>query len=147
MGRRPKSAELKLVEGNRGHQSLGKTAREPKPEKRAPACPKELQGKARSAWRYLVGELAKMNILATSDRGQMAAYCDAWGLWCDAKAQLNGQDTFVNGKLNPLAKIANDAMKDVVKYGSALGLNPVERTRVRVEPSQQGQRQRKLLGK
>jgi P27 family predicted phage terminase small subunit len=143
MGRHPKPTPLRLLEGNREHRTIHDEL-EPRPEKKAPTCPKRLRGEERKAWRYLVKELDKMGTLATSDRAIMAAYCDAWGLWDKAKRKLesleeNMPDPEVlpteNGNWiqNPWRQIANRAMADYVRYGALLGLDPTSRTRIKTE--------------
>jgi P27 family predicted phage terminase small subunit len=155
-GRKPKPTSLRLIEGNREHRTIHQDL-EPKPEKKAPPRPRELQGDERKAWRYLVLELEKMGTLASSDRGQITGYCHAWGLWCKAKHKLaelgeGSMDPEVittekgNYIQNPWLGIANRAMADVVKYGAELGLNPVQRTRVKLENPQPQSRRERLLG-
>jgi P27 family predicted phage terminase small subunit len=169
-GRKPKPTGLRLIEGNREHRTISKE--EPRPAPIAPPCPRELQGDERKAWRYLVREMGKMGTLASSDRGQMTAYCDAWGRWVKGKrklrelAQMAGNDdievirtgakrkvnpdgstveTGGNWIQNPWLNFTNRALEDVVKYGAELGLNPVQRTRVKVERSEPNSRRSKLL--
>jgi P27 family predicted phage terminase small subunit len=155
-GRKPKPTSLRLIEGNREHRTIHKEL-EPQPEKKAPPCPAELRGDERKAWAYLILELGKMGTLASSDRGQITGYCHAWGLWCRAKRKLNdlgagGKDAEVitteNGNYiqNPWLSIANRAMADCVKYGAELGLNPVQRTRVKLENITPVSRRERLLG-
>lgn len=170
-GRKPKPTALRLIEGNREHRTIHEEL-EPKPERVAPPCPRELKADARKAWRYLVRELGKMGTLASSDRAQMSAYSRAWGLWCKAERKLEelaaqnpGRDSEIiktgakkktnadgsvtesggNWIQNPWFSIANRAMADAVKYGAELGLNPVQRTRVKLDkPSDQSKRGRLL---
>jgi P27 family predicted phage terminase small subunit len=170
-GRKPKPTALRLIEGNREHRTIHEEL-EPKPEKKAPPCPRELKDNARKAWRYLVRELGKMGTLASSDRGQMTAYARAWGVWCRAErklaelsAQLGGGEPEImktgikhttkpdgtvtesggNWIQNPWFNVANKAMSDVVKYGAELGLNPVQRTRVKLERADSDDRRERLL--
>ena len=176
-GRKPKPTALRLIEGNREHRTIHAEL-EPHPEKVAPPCPRELRGDERKAWRYLVRELGKMGVLASSDRAQMTAYCDAWGRWCKAKRVLRELSEQAGGKdvevvkinvrkkitmdkktgatesvtetggswiQNPWMHLKNRALEDVVKYGAELGLNPVQRTRVKLERPQEQSRRGKLL--
>ena len=147
-GRKPKPTGLRLIEGNREHRTIHAEL-EPKPDNVAPPRPIELRkGPECKAWSYLVQELGKMGILASSDKAQMTGYCFAWGLWCKAKHEM---DTSPHGivwsdKQSPWLRIANKAMEDVIKYGAELGLNPVQRTRVKLEKPVPGTRRGKLLG-
>ena len=157
-GRKPKPTALRLIEGNREHRTI-RAELEPKPVSKAPPCPRELRKDARKAWRYLVRELGGMNCLASSDRGQMVGYCDAWGRWTNAQRRLQEQEQLAGGKdqsvimstggrwgENPWLKISNRALADLIKYGAELGLNPVQRTRVKIEKAPAESRKAKLLG-
>ena len=48
-GRKPKPTAIKELEGNPGKHPLN--ASEPKPKKKAPACPKWLEPEAKKEWR------------------------------------------------------------------------------------------------
>jgi phage terminase small subunit len=100
-----------------------------------------------------------MNILASSDRGQMVGYCDAWGRWCKAKRMLAEMELRGGGipaeiircgnggwTESPWLRISNRALADLIKYGAELGLNPVQRTRVKMEKAPEQSRRQKLLG-
>ena len=50
-GRKPTPTAIKELEGNPGHRPLNK--HEPKPMKKAPACPKSLSTEAKKEWRRL----------------------------------------------------------------------------------------------
>jgi P27 family predicted phage terminase small subunit len=159
MGRHPKPTALRLLEGNREHRTI-RAELEPRPERVAPPCPHELKGDARRAWRYIVRELGRMHVLASSDRGQMAAYCDAWGEWCKGRKKLaemsaaagggdvemirvgmkttrhrDGSVTEDSGRLvtNPWVIYTRKARADIARYGAELGLNPVQRTRIKMD--------------
>lgn len=156
-GRKPKPTALRIIEGNREHRTIHPEL-EPKPDKIAPSCPRELKGDERKAWRYLVRELTKMQVIASSDRAQMVGYCDAWGRWTKAKrmiaeAELKGSG--IPGELqlsskggfceNVWLRISNRALVDLIKYGAELGLNPIQRTRVKLDKPESQSRRGKLL--
>ena len=50
-GRKPTPTAIKELEGNPGKRALND--REPKPQKKAPACPKWLEDEAKKEWRRL----------------------------------------------------------------------------------------------
>ena len=50
-GRNPKPTAQKVLEGNPGKRELN--TKEPKPEKKAPACPKWLDDEAKKEWKRL----------------------------------------------------------------------------------------------
>ena len=50
-GRKPTPSAIKALEGNPGKRALNE--REPRPEKKAPSCPKWLEPEAKKEWRRL----------------------------------------------------------------------------------------------
>ena len=60
-GRKPKPTALKLLEGNPGKRPLND--KEPKPQKKAPSCPKWLDPEAKKEWRRLASKMEMMGIL------------------------------------------------------------------------------------
>ena len=60
-GRTPKPTALKKLEGNQGHRPLNE--REPKPPKKALACPKDLSKEAKKEWRRLCREMEQEGVL------------------------------------------------------------------------------------
>lgn len=154
-GRKPKPTALRLVEGNREHRPIN--GNEPKPEPKAPGCPQFLKDEERKAWRYLVREMKRMGTLASSDRGDMTAYCHWWGLVAKAKRKMLDQVTAEDpspevittkaGNLiqNPWLGIANTAAKEITKVSEKLGLDPTARTRLKIEEYEPMSRREKLL--
>lgn len=81
MGQRgpaPKPAELKVLEGNRGHRPLNLDQLF-RPEVGAPDTPKWLMPEARKAWRRLSAELLRYNLLSKVDRDSFAMLCQTIG--------------------------------------------------------------------
>lgn len=81
MGQRgpaPKPAELRVLEGNRGHRpiSLDSTFR---PETGAPSAPQWLTKEAKKAWRRLLPELVRYNLVSTLERDMLAMLCQSIG--------------------------------------------------------------------
>lgn len=73
-----KPVELKALEGNRGHRplSLDQVFR---PEVGAPDAPRWLTPEARKAWRRLLPELLRYNLLSRVDRDAFAMLCQTIG--------------------------------------------------------------------
>jgi len=81
MGQRgpsPKPIELKALEGNRGHRPLN-LDQVFRPEVGAPDAPKWLTPEGRKAWRRLVPELLRYNLLSKVDRDALAMLCQTIG--------------------------------------------------------------------
>ena len=57
-GRKPKPTAMKELEGNPGKHPLNTS--EPKPNKKAPACPKWLEPEAKKEWRRLAKQMEAM---------------------------------------------------------------------------------------
>ena len=64
-GRKPKPTAMKELEGNPGKHPLN--ASEPKPKKKAPACPKWLEPEAKKEWKRLAPSLEAMGVLTQAD--------------------------------------------------------------------------------
>jgi len=60
-GRKPKPTAMKELEGNPGKHPLNTS--EPKPNKKAPACPKWLEPEAKKEWRRLAKQMEAIGIL------------------------------------------------------------------------------------
>lgn len=133
-GRKPKPSHLKRVAGNPGKRALN--AREPKPLPGRPECPPHLQGEAAAEWPRLVEQLEGMGILAASDRGSMAVYCQTWARWIEAERGIADEGLISHGEKgsyqNPYVSIANQAMRQLVKVAAEFGLTPSSRSRVQV---------------
>ena len=61
-GRKPKPTAMKELEGNPGKHPLNTS--EPKPNKKAPACPKWLEPEAKKEWRRLAKQMEAESIAA-----------------------------------------------------------------------------------
>ena len=64
-GRKPKPTAMKELEGNPGKHPLNTS--EPKPTKKAPACPKWLEPEAKKEWRRLAKQMEAIGILTEVD--------------------------------------------------------------------------------
>ena len=151
-GRKPVPTALKLIRGNPGHRKINKD--EPVPDTVAPEMPAFFGEFEAEAWNYLVSELGKMGILASSDRGEMSIYCDAWGRYARNKSHIRDVDGGLevittkqgNRIQNPHLGICNRALEDLARSGANLGLNPIQRTRIHQEKKEPKSRREKLLG-
>jgi len=82
MGRRGPPAmppELKLLQGNRGHRPVDLTSVF-RPETGAPSVPRELSREARKAWKRLVPELLRYNLLAKVHIDALEELCETIGM-------------------------------------------------------------------
>ena len=81
MGQRgpaPKPTELRGLEGNRSHRSISLDATF-RPEVGAPDAPRWLTKEAKRAWRRLLPELVRYNLVSTLERDMLAMLCQSIG--------------------------------------------------------------------
>jgi P27 family predicted phage terminase small subunit len=93
MGQRgptPKPAELKALEGGRGHRpiNLDQTFR---PEVGAPQIPKWVSKEGRKAWKRLQTELLHYNVLSKVDQDAFAMLCQTIGRIEQVERAINGR--------------------------------------------------------
>lgn len=132
-GRKPTPTAIKELEGNPGHRPLNKN--EPKPPKKAPACPKSLCAEAKKEWRRLCKELEQMGVLTNLDMGVFATYCDAYAKWKEANDFLNERGLFYITPSGypqqfPQVSIAQNYAKLMNRCAEELGLTPSARSRL-----------------
>lgn len=77
-GPSPKPAELKALEGNRGHRPLDLNQMF-RPEVGEPDVPRWLSKEGRKAWKRLAEELLRYNLLSKVDREAFAMLCATIG--------------------------------------------------------------------
>lgn len=142
-----KPAELKLLEGNRGHRPLNLDQLF-RPEVGVPDTPRYLSKEARKAWRRLSVELTRYNLLSKVDREAFAMLCQTIGRLelversIEAKAQrllADGKDpadalmdTTPNGLRvqSALYQVLNKEQSKLHKMLESFGLRPDARAGV-----------------
>ena len=145
-GRKPKPSHLRLVTGNPGRRPIND--REPAVIQGQTTPPLELNAPARREWRRVSKRLHAAGLLSPIDRGALAAYCQAYGVWVQAEQALahmaaNDPVSFAlmvktsNGNViqNPLVGIANKARSDMVRFAAEFGMTPSARSRVQADPT------------
>ena len=132
-GRKPTPPAIKVLEGNPGKRPMND--QEPKPVKKAPACPKWLDAEARKEWRRLAKKLEALGVLTDLDMGVFATYCNAYARWKEADEFISQHGTVVrtpSGYLQqlPQVSIAQTYAKLMNKCAEQLGLTPSARSRI-----------------
>lgn len=133
-GRRPKPTAQKALAGNPGKRKLN-TA-EPDFSLVTDVDPPEwLDERASAVWKMIVPELLRENVLALTDMHNVEAFCIAYGNWRMAQESVRELGIVVAGATggpvkNPALTAANEAMRQMVTFGSMLGLDPASRTRI-----------------
>lgn len=136
-GRPAKPTALKELAGNPGKRRLNKD--EPKPQHKKPSCPKHLVGEARREWNRMAKQLFDLGLLTEVDRAALAGYCQAWARWVQAEEEMR-KPTFQMIKetdsgypvVSPWMGIANQAMKQMLRFLTEFGMTPAARSRVTV---------------
>lgn len=93
----------------------------------------ELSVGARAHWKYLFPQIK--HYMGTVDLDTLAAYCEAFNQWMEAKRILNSEGLIVMGSKsqvkNPAFSVWVEALTKMDKYGQKLGLCPASRTRIK----------------
>lgn len=133
-GRKPKPPELKILTGTSRRPANPVAATHGAPG--IPDKPAMVAGDpiASAEWDVVVADLDGRGILSKSDRGILAAYCNAYSrlhnAWklCDVYETATRDGAAVKG--NPAVAMASQASKDLARAAAELGLTPTARVRV-----------------
>lgn len=132
-GRKPKPTALKELQGNPGKRPLNKD--EPQFSDIVAVEPPEwLSEMAVQMWQTVVPELLANKILTVADLHNVEAFCMAYARWRTAEddVKMNGITIQTEATVikNPAVTVANEALRQMVQFGSLLGLDPSSRTRL-----------------
>ena len=132
-GRKPTPTAIKELEGNPGKRKLND--REPKPEKKAPSCPKWLEPEAKKEWRRLARKMELMGVLTEVDMAAFAGYCQAYARWKEAEEFITQHGTIVKTPSGywqqvPQVSIAQTYLKVMNRFAEQFGLTPASRSRI-----------------
>lgn len=133
-GRKPKPTALKLLAGNPGKRKLND--QEPDFSKVTTIePPKWLTTRASEMWQRIIPELLREKVLCLTDLHNVECFCAAYDKWrmSEEKVQEFGiimQNSQGSPVKNPALAAANEAMSQMIKFGSTLGLNPADRSRL-----------------
>ena len=139
MGKRgppPIPTHLKIMRGNRGHETGLYRRREPQAGF-SPAVlepPSYMIGYAREEWDRVAIELFEMGLLARVDEVSLAAYCDAYAIWRTTVEQVNVEGILIEkagGVMqNPLITTGSRAAREMLRYAQEFGFTPSARSRI-----------------
>ena len=117
-GRKPTPTAIKVLEGNPGKRPMND--QEPKPVKKAPACPKWLDAEARKEWRRLAKKLEALGVLTDLDMGVFATYCNAYARWKEADEFISQHGTVVRMPSGYLQQLPQVSIAQTYSQPSAL---------------------------
>jgi len=125
MGRRgpaPQPTKLRILRGNPGKRKINKN--EPKPTNGEPPMPSWLPAEGKTAWRWIVRELAPIGVVTLADEAALTATCEAWARYVKASKRYH------RSGCPRSEKIARFALTQVRQFLGEFGLTPSARTRL-----------------
>ena len=139
-GPKPVPSQIKRLRGNPGKRAINHD--EPKPEVSpiVPDPPDWLEAYAKDEWGVVAPELHRLGLLTAVDLTAFAVYCQSYARWRAAEEWMSEHDNVVilpDGKTMraPRAIIAQAALVDLSRFGSAFGLSPSARTSIQAVPT------------
>lgn len=132
-GRKPVPTAIKVLEGNPGKRPLNKN--EPRPDKKAPPCPKWLDKEAKREWKRLASKLELMGVLTEVDMAAFAGYCQCYSRWKENEEFISKNGSLVRTPSGywmqvPQVSIAQQYLKQMGRYAEQFGLTPAARSRI-----------------
>ncbi len=135
-GRKPKPTTLKVLQGNAGKRKLNDKEPEAEALKSVPAAPDWMHERAIAVWDNAAAWLVGSQILTDQDLHNLEAFCMAYARWRDAQDHVTDNGAVLEnpntGALykNPALTVINEANRQMVVFGSSLGLDPASRSRL-----------------
>ena len=98
-------------------------------------CPPELGAPARQEWDRIVGELTRLGVLSSFDRGPLAVYCNAYAQYFEAMEEVQKYGAMIkspNGYpvQSPYLAVANRHADTMIRIASEFGFTPASRSRI-----------------
>lgn len=118
-GPKGKPAELKLLEGNRGHRAVNLDQLF-RPEVGVPDMPRWLSPEARKAWKRLTEELTRYNLLSRVDREAFALLCQTIGRLELVERSIAGRQALLLAEGKDAADALMDSTPNGLRVQSAL---------------------------
>lgn len=129
-GRKAIPNKIHEIRGGRAHTHRA-PRKELNPPSKIPSCPSHLNKDAKKEWRRVVKILDSIGILTELDRTILAAHCEAYSRWIEAKGEVKDDgmviETSSGPKISPYVKIAKEAYDQMIRTGSLLCLDPSSR--------------------
>ncbi|MDP2715530.1 phage terminase small subunit P27 family [Rheinheimera sp.] len=133
-GRKPKPTARKRAAGNPGKRRLN----DQEPDFsviHSVEAPEWLSENARVMFRLVSNELCREQVLTATDLHNVEAFCTSYSNWRLAQAEIDCRGITVEGAMgglikNPAVTVANESLRQMVTFGSLLGLDPSSRSRL-----------------
>ena len=134
-GRKPKPTKLKELQGNAGKRALNKN--EPQFSQITHIEPPEwLNSLAVDMWERVMPELICSGVLTMPDLHNVESFCMAYARWREAQDLIDKHGVVVTNPetgamlKNPAVTVVNESAKQMIQFGSLLGLDPSSRARL-----------------
>ena len=138
-GPAPKPANLRVLEGMRGHRPLN--GQQPNPDGRA-TPPRWLSRRARAQWKRLAPTLEACGLLTAADETAFAAYCDAVANYIATTREVECKGTIyesIHGPaVAPWVKAQRNYLDAMTRLGQRFGLTPSDRSGIKVSRPAEG---------
>ena len=141
-GPRPMPSQIKLLKGNPGRRPISDDEPKPPIPPGVPEPPDWLEAYAKDEWGVVAPELHRMGLLTVLDLTALAAYCQSYARWRLAEEWMSKEGNTIVEETGlerrvPQAVIAQAALVDMNRFGSAFGLTPSARTSIHAVPQAQ----------
>ncbi|MEQ7870736.1 phage terminase small subunit P27 family [Chromohalobacter salexigens] len=151
-GRKPKPSHLKAIQGNAGKRGINHDEPQAESLTEVPLPPEWLDPIGIEMWEKIAPWLVGSKILTDSDIPNLEVYCAAYARWRQAEKDIAKNGITVMGMnsevKNPACTVANESLKQMTTFGSALGLDPASRARLAVPGAKEAKNPFKdLVGK
>jgi len=149
-GRKNTPTNFKVINGNPGHRPLPEN--EPEFENKIPECPKWLRTKvAKDEWARVTTLLSDAGVITNADGNALAMYCYIVSEIDRLTKALKGKnnDVIVTMKMDPLGNEVREIktnpravrlenyIKELRYYSSLFGLDPADRSKIKVPKAPQ----------
>jgi P27 family predicted phage terminase small subunit len=143
-GRKRKLSTQRELEGNPGHRPIpaeldfSAAGDIGKP-------PTWLDKDAKREYKRIVTALADLDMLRATDVGVLSSYAVAYSRWITSEKKIAAEGTVIKvegsqGQIkfvkHPALMVSSESQKQMLRAGSLLGLNPVDRTKISATPKQ-----------
>ena len=133
-GRKPKPTAVKIRQGNPGKRKLNENEPHFSELDENTAPPDDLDENGQIMWAFVLKELVPQKVLLKTDLQTVANYCIAYQNRKKANQDIEKHGSVIvtdSGiKRNPAYTTLKEAMADMAKFGSLLGLDPSSRSRL-----------------
>jgi P27 family predicted phage terminase small subunit len=153
-GRKRKPASVHIANGNPGGRPI-QTEADYSAAGDIGKAPSWIDAGAKAEYKRIVAALEDLDLLRATDLGVVVSYAVAYSRWMAAEKQITkegtvlqvmgsqGQQKFVK---HPALLVSAAAQTQMLRAGSLLGLNPVDRAKISASPKQLANPFTSLLG-